>query len=91
MADSPENRWLLTSPDSIEELRRLILACHADTKLLTTYVIGNGTPGLVRQVAGHEKRLAEYDSLVALSKWAIPIAISLGPVFGVLLVKIMGA
>lgn len=88
MIGSESNRWLLTDSDAIQELHDLLVQVHTDVGVLKSHVIGNGTPGLVKRVQEHDKKLSEYGSLVAFAKWAIPVIITLGPVLGVVVAKL---
>ena len=88
MIGSESNRWLLTDSDAIQELHDLVLQTYLDVGVLKSYVIGNGTPGLVKRVAEHDEQLAAYGGLVEFAKWGIPVLIALGPVLGVVVAKL---
>lgn len=77
---------------------QLLLEIRQDVAVLKSHVIGNGAPGLVRRLSEHmdhdeerisviTRRLASYDSAIALAKWGIPLSFSAGPIIAAFLVK----
>ena len=87
---------------TLDEVYSAVAELRGDVHVLTSHVIGNGSPGLIRRVADHMAEddtklaqinnvLAEFRALVETAKWGIPVLVAMGPVIGFIAIKLGGA
>ena len=86
---------------TLDEVYTAVAELRGDVHVLTSHVIGNGAPGLIRRVADHiaeddkklegiSKTLTEFQALVEMAKWGIPVLVAIGPVIGFIAIKLGG-
>ena len=75
------------------DTNELLLELRADVKLLLSYVVGNGTPGLVRRVSEIENRQAKLEAKESVISNGAKIVIGLltasGTVVGIVIDKLL--